>query len=142
MRREMPRGNSPARLTARINAPAEPLQDLAVRYGIGPIEVPTLSGKTVEIAPFEVGKMIADGLGRFCRSADDMPKAAHVAVNEKVREDAAEWLRQQLRPSIARLWQESIDSRGRSAIQPDVYLKVWAQGMPHIDTDFILFDEA
>ena len=32
--------------------------------------------------------------------------------------------------------------RGRSAIIPDVYLKVWAQTSPRIDSDFVLFDEA
>jgi superfamily I DNA/RNA helicase len=43
---------------------------------------------------------------------------------------------------VVRLWNESTDSRGRSAIAPDVYLKVWAQTEPRIDADFILFDEA
>jgi hypothetical protein len=40
------------------------------------------------------------------------------------------------------LWHESIDPRGRRAILPDVYLKLWAQQNPRIDADFILFDEA
>jgi UvrD/REP helicase N-terminal domain len=30
----------------------------------------------------------------------------------------------------------------RSAVTPDVALKVWAQSSPHLDVDFILFDEA
>jgi hypothetical protein len=133
---------APSRLTARINLPSEPPHELAARYGLGAIEVPTITGKAVEIAPFEIGRMITDGLGRFCRSSDESPQAFHVPVDEKVREDAADWLRALLAPHVTRLWSESIDPRGRSAIQPDVYLKVWARSNPRIDADFILFDEA
>ncbi|SAL65175.1 UvrD-helicase domain-containing protein [Caballeronia humi] len=133
---------APSRLTARINLPSEPPHELAARYGLGAIEVPTITGKAVEVAPFEIGRMISDGLGRFCRSPDESPRAFHVPVDEKVREDAADWLRALLAPHVTRLWSESIDPRGRSAIQPDVYLKVWARSNPRIDADFILFDEA
>ncbi|GJH12719.1 DEAD/DEAH box helicase [Caballeronia novacaledonica] len=134
--------SAPTWLTARINLPSEPPHGLAARYGFGPIEVPTISGKNAEVAPFEVGRMIADGLGRFCRSADDTPQPFHIPVDEKIRDDAADWLREQLAPSIGRLWAESVNPRGLKAIQPDVYLKVWAQSNPRINADFILFDEA
>jgi hypothetical protein len=63
-------------------------------------------------------------------------------VDEKVHEQAAAALREYLLPNIVRSWQESSDPRGRSAIAPDVYLKVWAEGKPRIDCHFILFDEA
>jgi UvrD/REP helicase N-terminal domain len=129
-------------LTARVNLPAEPPHELAARYGIGAIEVPTITGKEVEVTPFELGRMVADGLGRFCRSAQLQPDASHVPIDEKVDEKAADWLREALVPYVARLWKESIDPRGRSAIAPDVYLKVWALTKPRIDADFILFDEA
>jgi hypothetical protein len=129
-------------LTARVNFPAEPSQELAARFRLGPIQVPTITGKTVELTPFEIGRMVADGLGRFCRSAQLRPEAYHIPVDEKVDEKAAHWLRESLLPCVVRLWNESIDPRGRSAIAPDVYLKVWAQTEPRIDADFILFDEA
>ena len=129
-------------LTARVNLPAEPPHELAARYGLGPIQVPTITGKTVEVTPFEIGRMVADGLGRFCRSAQLRPDAFHIPVDEKVHEKAADWLRESLLPCVVRLWNESTDPRGRSAIAPDVYLKVWAQTEPRIDADFILFDEA
>ncbi|SKD00130.1 UvrD/REP helicase N-terminal domain-containing protein [Burkholderia sp. YR290] len=135
------RSVSPA-LAARVNHPAELPHELAARYGIGPVEVPLVTGKTVELTPFELGRMIVDGLGRFCRSADDAPKAIHVPVDEKIDDKAADWLREGLSPYVARLWSESTNPRGRSAIIPDVYLKVWAQGHPRIESDFILFDEA
>ncbi|WP_061149519.1 UvrD-helicase domain-containing protein [Caballeronia arvi] len=129
-------------LTARVNLTAEPLHELSARYGVGAIEVPTIAGKDVEIAPFEIGRMIVDGLGRFCRSPDTTPRPSHIPVDEKVQQEAADWLRDNLLQSVVRLWHESIDPRGRSAILPDVYLKVWAQQKPRINADFILFDEA
>ncbi|SAK83497.1 superfamily I DNA/RNA helicase-like protein [Caballeronia calidae] len=132
----------PSTLTSRMNLPAEPPHELSARYGIGAIEVPTITSKDVEITPFEIGRMIVDGLGRFCRSPDPTPCSYHIQVDEKVHERAADWLRENLLPSVVRLWHESIDPRGRSAILPDVYLKVWAQQDPRINADFILFDEA
>ncbi|OLL31773.1 DNA helicase [Burkholderia sp. SRS-W-2-2016] len=132
----------PPALAKRVNIPEEPPHELASRHGLGPVEVPLVTGKTVELTAFELGRMIVDGLGRFCRSADDVPLASHVPVDEKIDERAAAWLREGLRPYVARLWGESTDPRGRSAIIPDVYLKVWAQSDPRIESDFILFDEA
>jgi hypothetical protein len=129
-------------LTSRVNLPAEPPHELAARYGLGPIQVPTITGKTVDVTPFELGRMVSDGLGRFCRSAQLRPDAFHIPVDEKVHETAADWLRESLLPCVVRLWNESTDPRGRSAIAPDVYLKAWAQTKPRIDADFILFDEA
>jgi hypothetical protein len=64
--------------------------------------VPTITGKTVEITPFEIGRMIADGLGRFCRSAQLGPEAFHIPVDEKVHEEAADWLRESLLPCVVR----------------------------------------
>ncbi|TCK32598.1 AAA domain-containing protein [Paraburkholderia sp. BL8N3] len=129
-------------LTARVNLPSEPPHELATRYGLGSIEVPSITGKTVEVTPFEIGRMVSDGLGRFCRSAQLNPEAFHIPVDEKVEDKAADWLRESLLPYVVRLWNESTDPRGRSAIAPDVYLKVWAQTEPRIGADFILFDEA
>ena len=129
-------------LGARVNHPTEPPHELAARYGLGSVAVPLVTGKAVELTPFELGRMIVDGLGRFCRSADDAPNAIHVPVDEKIDEKAADWLREGLSPYVARLWSESTDPRGLSAIIPDVYLKVWAQGHPRIESDLILFDEA
>jgi hypothetical protein len=71
-------------LTSRVNLPAEPPHELAARYGLGPIEVPTITGKCVEVTPFELGRMITDGLGRFCRSAQAHPEPVHITVDEKI----------------------------------------------------------
>jgi hypothetical protein len=106
------------------------------------MHVPTVTGKPVELTPFELGRMVFDGLGRFCRSAQELPESLHIPVDEKIDTDAARWLRETLLPYVKKLWNESISPNGRSAIAPDVYLKVWAQAQPRIDADFILFDEA
>ena len=123
---------SPGRATARIGGPLWARTDT----------VPTITGKAVDVTSFELGRMVADGLGRFCRSAQLQPEASHIPVDEKVHDTAADWLRESLLSCVVRLWHESTDPRGRSAIAPDVYLKVWAQTEPRIDADFILFDEA
>lgn len=132
----------PPELAARVGDQAEPPHDLAARFGLSALEVPLATGKAVELTPFEIGRMIVDGLGRFCRSADVVPAAVHIPVDEKIDSRAADWLRDGLFPYVSRLWDESRHARGRSAIIPDVYLKVWAQSGPRIESDFILFDEA
>ncbi|WP_176060307.1 ATP-binding domain-containing protein [Paraburkholderia sp. BCC1876] len=129
-------------LTSRAKLPTEPPHELAARYGLGCVEVPAITGRIVQVTPFDLGRMVADGLGRFCRSPQSQPEQFHIPVDEKIDERAADWLRASLLPFVRRLWNESTDPRGRSAIAPDVYLKVWAQQDPRIDADFILFDEA
>ncbi|SEK12446.1 3'-5' exonuclease [Paraburkholderia diazotrophica] len=129
-------------LRERMSLPVEPPQELAARYGIGGVDVPAITGKTVEVASFDLGRMIVDGLGRFCRSADPEPRAAHIPVDEKIGEVAARWLQEKLLPFVVRHWHESLDPRGRNAISPDVVLKVWSQSGPRINADLILFDEA
>src|SRR5260370_13276143 len=65
-------------LTARLNVPGEPPHELAARYGLGPIQVPTITGKTVEVTPFAIGRLGADGLCRVCRSAHLQTAASHI----------------------------------------------------------------
>lgn len=129
-------------LTARLNLPEEAAHQLAARYRIQPLQVPSVTGRDLELVQFDLGRLIVEGLGRFCRSADAVPIAEHIVVDEKIDERAAAWLRTTLVPYVVRLWQESIDPKRRSAIIPDVYLKVWAQSNPKINADVILFDEA
>ncbi|MCA8306832.1 ATP-binding domain-containing protein [Burkholderia seminalis] len=126
----------------RLRGPSEPPHVLANRYGLGPVRVSNAADQPVELHPFDLGLMVVDGLGRFCRSADMHPLAVHIPIDEKIPAAAAAALRDWLLPSVVRLWEESIDPKGTSTVSPDVLLKVWAQGHPQIDTDFILFDEA
>jgi len=113
-------------LAARVSYPAEPPHELAARFGLSAIQVPLATGKEVELTSFDLGRMIVDGLGRFCRSADAAPGACHVPVDEKIDSQATDWLRDGLSSYVGRLWDGSRTSSGRSAIIPDVYLKVWA----------------
>ncbi|WGS55045.1 ATP-binding domain-containing protein (plasmid) [Paraburkholderia sp. D15] len=129
-------------ITARLNLAKEPPHHLAARYGLGPIKVPTVIGRSVELSAFQVGRMVGDGSARFCRSAQSAPEAWHIPVDEKIEEAAAEDLRALLLPHVTRHWEESADPRGRTAITPDVYLKLWERSRPNIGADFILIDEA
>lgn len=129
-------------LTARLNLPKEPPHLLAGRYGLGPIRVPTVIGKNVELSAFQVGRLVADGSARFCRSAQAEPDIRHIHVDELITEQAADELRSMLLPHVVRHWNESIDRNGKTSITPDVYLKQWERSKPQIGADFILFDEA
>lgn len=129
-------------LTARLNLPKEPPHRLASRYGLGPVRVPTIIGKNIELSAFQVGRLVADGAARFCRSAQDEPELWHIPVDEMITESAAEELRSMLLPFVVRHWNESTDPNGKSAITPDVYLKTWERSRPQIGADFILLDEA
>jgi hypothetical protein len=129
-------------LTARLNLPKEPPHQLAARYGLGPVRVPTLIGKNVELSAFQIGRLIADGSARFCRSAQAEPDDRHLVVDDLITEESAEELRSMLLPHVVRHWNESIDPNGRTAISPDVYLKQWERSKPQINADFVLFDEA
>ncbi|MFM0665008.1 3'-5' exonuclease [Paraburkholderia sediminicola] len=129
-------------ITARLNLAKEPPHHLASRYGLSAIKVPTVIGKSVELSPFQIGRMVADGSARFCRSAQAAPEAWHIPVDEKIEPAAAEELRSMLLPHVVRQWDESADPRGRTAITPDVYLKLWERSRPNIPADFILIDEA
>ncbi|MFT0170670.1 hypothetical protein ACLKMY_16925 [Paraburkholderia mimosarum] len=128
-------------LRSRVSLQGEPPHELAARYGLGPLEVRTVTGKAVELAPFEIGRMIADGRDRFCRSADIQPATRHIVVDEKIDEAVAAQLRTYLLPYIGHLWEEGAAARAVGAISPDVLLKLWALSEPRIEADYLLFDE-
>ncbi len=109
---------------------------------ISRIPADPLVGDPIELTLFELGQMVVEGLGAYCRSADAQPSISHITVDERIDEHDANTLRQWLLPSVQRLWHESADPNGRSAISPDVTLKLWALAKPYIASDFILFDEA
>jgi hypothetical protein len=129
-------------LIAKLDYHREPPHELASRYGLGPIRVPTVIGKDLELSAFQVGRMVMDGSARFCRSAQTVPEAWHIPIDDKIDEKAADSLRSMLLPHVIRHWEESIDVKSKVAITPDCYLKVWEQSRPKINADFILIDEA
>jgi hypothetical protein len=108
-------------LTMRLNLPKEPPHHLANRYGLGPVRVPTIIGKNIGLSAFQVGRLVADGAARFCRSAQDEPELWHIPIDEMITESAADELRSMLLPFVVRHWNESTDPNGKTAITPDVY---------------------
>ncbi|SDD58084.1 UvrD/REP helicase N-terminal domain-containing protein [Cupriavidus sp. YR651] len=131
-----------AEITRKLDNPLEPAHHLAVRYSLGPLRLPTSIGKDLELSASKVARMVADGVARFCRSAQPEPLAWHIPVEPIIKEEEAEHLRTALLPHVKRLWQEYIDPAGAGAINHDVYLKLWQLSRPSIRADFILFDEA
>jgi hypothetical protein len=131
----------PSYLVDKLNLPKEPPQDLVSRYGLGPLRLPSVIGKTVEISAFQLGVMIQDGTARFCRSAQGTPDSRHIQTSDMLDDKTAEELRALLAPYIARHWDECLSQQSRSGITPDVYLKVWEQSNPTIQADYLLADE-
>lgn len=129
-------------LTAKLAYAKEPPHHLAERYGLEPVTTPVIIGKTAVVSAFQLGRMIADGTSRFCRSAQSVPEAWHIPVDEKIEPHAADELRKMLLPHVLRHWEESTNPAAMAGISPDVYMKVWEQSDPRINSDFILFDEA
>jgi hypothetical protein len=99
-------------LRNRMSLHGEPPHELAARYGLGALEVRTVTGKAVEVTPFEIGRMIADGRDRYCRSADIEPAVQHIVVDEKIDDAVAAQLRLYLLPYVRRLWEEGGSARG------------------------------
>ncbi|OBR53959.1 UvrD-helicase domain-containing protein [Paraburkholderia tropica] len=129
-------------LKRRSSLEAEPPHILAARFGIGSVQVRSVTGRAIELTPFETGRMITDALGRFCRSSESQPIATHVVVDEKIDLGDAAQLRTWLLPFVQRMWEESAGPRAGAAVSPDVVLKLWALSEPRIEADYILFDEA
>lgn len=128
-------------LTHKLSLPKERPQDLAGRYGLGPMRVPSVIGKPVEISAFQLGAIIADSTGRFCRSAQKAPDPRHINVSDLLDDRMAGEFKAFLLPHIKRHWEESISREGRLGISPDVYLKVWELSEPTIGADYVLGDE-
>lgn len=131
----------PEYLRAKLNLPTERPQDLASRYGLGPIRVPSIMGKTVEISAYQLGSMIKDGSARFCRSAQPAPDERHIQTSDMLDDKTSDELRTMMLPHVKRHWEECISQQSRMGISPDVYLKVWEQSNPVIHADYILADE-
>lgn len=129
-------------ISRKLENPVEPAHHLAVRYGLGPLRLPTTIGKDLELSASKVARMVSDGVARFCRSAQPEPLDWHIPVESIIKEEEAEHLRASLLPYVKRLWQEYIDPATASAITHDTYLKLWQLSRPRIGADFILFDEA
>ena len=129
-------------ITRKLRYPVEPSHNLAIRYGIGPLRVPTTIGKTVELTSGKLGRMVMDGMARFCSSAQAEPQAWHISVDPLLDEELADALRDELLPHVQTLWRESTDPNGMASISHAVYVKAWQLSRPRIAADFILFDEA
>ncbi|MGT2491442.1 hypothetical protein ACU4GD_15170 [Cupriavidus basilensis] len=86
-------GSTSPDITRKLRYPVEPSHNLAIRYGIGPLRLPTTIGKTVELTTAKLGRMVMDGMARFCSSAQAEPQAWHISVDPLIDEELADALR-------------------------------------------------
>ena len=98
-------------------------------------------GKTVELSAYQLGAIIADSTGRFCRSAQKEPDTRHIQVSDMLDDRTADEFKAFILPHVKRHWEECLSRDSRAGISPDVYLKVWELSQPIIHADFLLCDE-
>ncbi|WP_340526900.1 hypothetical protein [Cupriavidus necator] len=57
------------------------------------MKVSTTIGKSVELTTGKLGRMVMDGVARFCSSAQAEPQAWHIPVDPLIDEELADALR-------------------------------------------------
>ena len=92
--------------------------------------------------------VIKAAMDSFLLDMTDKPEKYHIinscerVLKASIDDDNKEMLAGRLIQSLRRLWDSFQDVDDEYAINPNVYLKLWALTRPVIDVDFILFDEA
>lgn len=92
--------------------------------------------------------VIKAAMDNFLLDMTDKPEKYHIinscerVLKAYIDDDNKEMLAGRLISSLRKLWDSFQDINNEYAINPNVYLKLWALTRPVIDVDFILFDEA
>lgn len=124
----------------------ENLREVAILKGKNPDAIE--SEQIIDIDPSRQFRILSLAINNFLRSTDIEPTKEHlgIAVNKAVDVEVSnsdiDMLAEWLLPSLQQLWNDYRSENGKFQIPHDVYLKLYALKKPHIDTDFILFDEA
>lgn len=92
--------------------------------------------------------VIKAAMDNFLLDMTDMPEKSHIinscerVLKAYIDDDNKDMLAGRLIHALRKLWDSFQDIDNEYAINPNVYLKLWALTRPVIDVDFILFDEA
>ncbi|MBO6225890.1 MAG: ATP-dependent helicase [Psychrobacter sp.] len=92
--------------------------------------------------------VVKAAMDNFLLDMTDMPEKHHImnscnrVLKAIIDDENKEMLAGRLLESLRKLWVRFQDVNDDYAINPNVYLKLWALSEPIIDVDFILFDEA
>jgi AAA domain/UvrD-like helicase C-terminal domain len=94
------------------------------------------------LSAMKQGRLIRDGMARFCYSSDQQPEWWHIPNVNGLEPDQSKALRLELLPYLRKYWEDVQSKSGRLPFTHDMYLKIWALGEPELPASFILFDEA
>lgn len=123
----------------RLNAPRIKPWDFPKMVKIfSPIEAAPM----MWLSQMKLGRLVRDGMDRFCYSADPEPKPYHIPYVNGLDDTQMRDLRTQLYPALKRYWEDVQRMDGLMPFKHDMYLKLWALGEPELPASYILFDEA
>ena len=98
------------------------------------------------MTPTGVAGLVLATVTKFCYSADTEIEAQHVNASEfrKAGYKSTDMvgIQETILAHAKKLWLRMIDLNDNMPITHDVYLKLWCLDKPHLNYDFILFDEA
>lgn len=103
---------------------------------------------TIWISNYRQFIVVKAAMDKFLLDMTRNPQARHIVdsceyvLKAVIDDDNKALLASRLLGTVEKLWRCFQDVSNEYAINPNVYLKLWALSKPTIDYDFILFDEA
>jgi hypothetical protein len=131
--------------------------DIANRLKIDGLNVKDSEGNHKHLSRSFLASLAMRAVERFCQSADAEPTLWHVPYVEGLdapnldgtghrRGVNNKFVAKHIEPAVKRAWDDLSSPEGSlpftTSRAMSVYLKLWQLSKPHIDVDFILFDEA
>lgn len=95
----------------------------------------------VRLPPHHLGRLVVEGVRRFCYSADAEPDWWHAPRQPGLTPLAQEHMGRGLVSLMRRAWADLASPSGRLRMEHDHYLKSWALGGPRLPFDLVLLDE-
>jgi hypothetical protein len=134
----------------RLNAGRMPSWQLARIIGVDRFVVRYGTQSKVLGEPY-LGGLVMRSVQRFCQTADERPSRIHMPYvdgidipDERGRRTYANnnALSSFIEPQIERAWADLQRLDGQLPFKHEHYLKLWQLSHPHLDLDYVLFDEA
>lgn len=95
----------------------------------------------VRLPPQQLGRLVTEGIRRFCYSADPEPSWWHVPKQPGLTSAAHQHVAQRLVALMHRAWADISSTAGQLRLEHDHYLKTWAMTDPQLPFDLVLLDE-
>lgn len=130
----------------RLDAPRMRSSDIAKLLGIKALRI-DIPGHARYLAPWRLAGIVMRTIAEFCKSIDDTPGPHHVPRQEGIDwpgtgDQGQQQLAHHLRPYVRTAWADLQSLDGQLPFKHEHYLKLWQLSDPHLEYDFILFDEA